>query len=99
MKKKIVKVTAIILLIGLLFSMASLVSAGFVEEILNKELEISRGSSSYKQCNNHLMLGLDEYVDCGYHNCKGKRRKQFCVNYGCDYENYAPCPYQASHGT
>ena len=51
MKKKIVKVTAIVLLIGLLFSMASLVSAGFVEEILNKELEISRGSSSYKQCN------------------------------------------------
>lgn len=53
MKKKIVMVTAIVLLIGLLFSMASLVSAGFVEEIFKESCEIMRGSSGSGGCTPH----------------------------------------------
>ena len=57
MKKKIVMVTVIVLLIGLLFSTSSLVSAGFVEEIFKESCEIMRGSSGSGGC-------IPHYTEC-----------------------------------
>ena len=82
MKKKIVKVTAIVLLIGLLFSMASLVSAGFIQEIIFQEnndlMTTSSSSATGKgECNWHKNGTLHICSDC-----REMRYKYLCMGAG-----------------
>lgn len=81
MKRNELKVIiAIILVMATLFALASLVSAGFVEEILGEMSEMMRSSSGEKTCKHTpVTLHCDTHGDYPSFICSENK----CRPYGC----------------